>query len=173
MRITDPKLIKALLKSGKIKESDKKFVTDSLSKQAIARRGESSEEILYQLLLPKYGDFFKGDGHLVKELRPIFTRKYRLDLSMPKLLINIDVDGLAGHSILANGQVNITGFKRDRERDMLLTAQGWHVIRCMRSHIKDKPELILNAVEFLVKTRTEKPVNISLEHGAYPVIVKD
>ena len=62
--------------------------------------------------------------------------------------------------MLKDGHLNLNGFKRDREKSLLLTALGWQVITCVTSFIDKKPGLILDAVECAVKARTYQKIDI-------------
>ncbi len=60
----------------------------------------------------------------------------RLDLCWPERRLVVEVDGYRFHCSRQQ-------FERDRERDLKLTLQGWHVIRCSAASLAMDPELVL------------------------------
>jgi len=179
MRITDPKIIKSLLKSNRISTKNKKEIQDALVKQPIiykkqqkALTGTSSEDALYNLLFPIYGDYRNG-GELICELRAVKGRGYRIDVALPNWKIACEIDGITGHAMLESGALNKDGFKRDREKSLILTACDWHVISCVRSHITKEPNLILDAIELLTSTRTKKEINIDISTNKTPFVIHE
>ena len=161
IRITDPKEIERLIGKGMIDKSNQSAVKSSLKKQRQLKEANSSESLLYNLLLPIYGDYFEG-GELVKEFKPLSDRKYRIDVAMPNYGSFFEVDGLLGHSTLANGKPNLEGFRRDRTKDLLMTSHGWHVLRLMRSHITKEPQLVIDAVQALIANRSYKRLELTV-----------
>tara|TARA_R110002167_G_scaffold366451_1_gene597537 strand:+ start:18885 stop:19424 length:540 start_codon:yes stop_codon:yes gene_type:complete len=155
LRITDKKTIEHYLNKGLIGKKD----TVTAVKAIKQSKGESSESLLFKLLLEQYGDYFLG-GELVKEYRPIDKRRFRLDVAMPNYKLGLEVDGLKGHAFINGNSPNVDGFKRDREKDMVLTAEGWHIIRCMRSQIQNEKHLITEAITTALQSRTYKPVKV-------------
>lgn len=177
LRITSTKEIDRLIAKGLVSKNNLPEVKKALKSSRKLQQNNSSEEKLYQLLLPVYGDYYSDiGGQLVKELKVFPNRKFRLDLALVRSRINIDVDGIAGHATFLNPHTNqnipnIDGFRRDRSRDLLLTSMDWLVIRCMRFHIDNEPQLILDAVAALVAKQKILPVSVSNDHGKFPVLI--
>jgi hypothetical protein len=155
MKITDKKLLQHLVNKGLVNKKDIAAVDRAKS----FPKGTSSEQLLFEALVPTYGNYFDG-GELVMEYRPLDSRKFRLDVAMPNYQLGIEVDGLKGHAFIDGNSPNINGFKRDREKDMILTANGWHIIRCMRSQIQKELHLIVNAINEAMKLKAYVPVNV-------------
>lgn len=151
MKITCKKEIQRLIAKGIIKGVNKKSAESSIASQRSIDKSQESEELLFQLLMPIYGDYYK-EGEVLKELTPFSSRRFRLDIALPRFAIGIECDGIKGHA-MHKGGLNLDGIVRDRTKDMLLTANGWHVFRCMRKHITQEPQIILDALAFLIKTR--------------------
>lgn len=151
MKITCKKEIARLMNKGVINGPNRLAVESSLATQRKIDRSQESEELLFQLLKPIYGDYY-NDGEVLKELTPLSNRRFRLDVALPRFFIGIECDGIKGHA-MHQGGLNLDGFLRDRTKDMLLTANGWHVIRCMKKHITQEPQIILDALNYLVSAR--------------------
>jgi hypothetical protein len=156
VRISNPKDIQKLINSGRIKASSIVFAKQSLKATKKIEEENSSEEILFKLLKSHFGDYFEDDGEVVKELIPLSNRKFRADTALVYSKIIVEADGVC-HAITKSNDLNLRRFKNDRERDLILTANGWLVIRAMRDHIIKKPYLIIDAVKKLMSERDKVP----------------
>lgn len=56
-------------------------------------------------------------------------RKFRLDCAIPAIRLGIELDGWEWHGR------HLNDFKRDRERDRLLTLEGWRLLRFTASEV--------------------------------------
>jgi very-short-patch-repair endonuclease len=178
LRITSSAEIDRLIAKGAISKDKVPLVKKAIKSSRKSQPKNDSEEKLFQLLLPIYGDYFDDkDGQLVKELKVFPDRKFRLDVTLARSRLVCEVDGIIGHSTFFNPKTqqnvpNLDGFKRDRTRDMMLITKGWLTIRCMRHHIINEPQLILDAVAALVAKQKVLPINISRDHGKYPILIE-
>lgn len=170
-RVTNEDELKRLAKGGMVSQKDFESASTALrgiAKPNVAKQTRKkhepsargyAESKLYNLLFPFYKDYWKG-GELIRELRAIKNRDLRIDVALPNYKIAIEVDGIEGHAMHESGHLNLDGFKRDREKSLMLTALGWQVITCVTSFIDKKPGLILDAVECAVKARTYQKIKI-------------
>ena len=179
-RITDPNIVKKLVNEGRLDKSvleafdrPSKPSTQKNTKATNSKTRGYAEGLLYNLLHPFYKDYW-SNGELIRELRAIPNRGFLIDVAMPNYKIALEVDGITGHAMLPNGQLNLEGFKRDREKWLLLASEGWQVISCMTSQIKSQPGLILDAVETALKYRERRTMNIQHpSHLVAPYVIHD
>lgn len=66
-------------------------------------------------------------------------RTFRLDLAYPELMIAIEADGFAVHGERA-------AFESDPERQNLLAAAGWLVLRFTWRQIRDQPDVVVATI---------------------------
>lgn len=173
-----------LVKQGRLPESVLKIPkqpnkkgTKAAKKASINNRkskdkSDVSETLLYNLLYPFYGDYFKK-GELVRELQGLKERDFRIDVAIPRYKVGIEIDGITGHAMLPDGSLNKEGFRRDRTKTMLYVADGWIIIPCMKKHVTHEPDLILNAVEAAVKSRKRMNIEVAYNGYVYPRIIFD
>ena len=67
-------------------------------------------------------------------------RRFRLDIAFPQKRLAVEVDGYAHHGKY------LSDFKRDRERQNLLTLQGWRILRYHAGEIHKEPERIIEQI---------------------------
>ena len=72
---------------------------------------------------------------------------YVLDLAIQDLKIDIEIDGLAFHS-------DATAFQHDRERQNVLIANGWIVLRFTWHDITQRPQWVLAQIRAAIRQRT-------------------
>ena len=73
--------------------------------------------------------------------RPLPDRKYRIDIAFPEIMLAIEVDGFNHHGKF------LADFKRDRERQILLTLNGWRILRFSAGAIRQDVEHCLAMIE--------------------------
>lgn len=106
---------------------------------AMARRhasGSPPQEQLLALVTLEHPDHewvadFKG---------AVPRRKYELDIALPEYFLAIEVDGYAIHGR------NKANFLRDRDKDYLLSLEGWGVLRIQAGLITKSPDEALERV---------------------------
>lgn len=89
------------------------------------REGPTPHELLYSAILTA--------GGLAVELEfknAVPGRKYAIDLAFPKIKLAIEVDGWEWHG------KHKGDFERDRERQNLLTINGWRILRYSAGQIR-------------------------------------
>lgn len=74
-------------------------------------------------------------------------RKYRLDIAIPAAQLAIEVDGWEWHG------KHKGDFQRDRERQNLLTLNGWRILRFTAGQIRKDATGCLNLIERAVAQR--------------------
>lgn len=67
-------------------------------------------------------------------------RKFELDIAFPELKCAAEIDGWEFHGKY------LSGFKRDREKDRLLTLAGWRVLRFTAAEINQQIDLCLDHI---------------------------
>lgn len=134
MRLTEEEAAKLGVKPEKKILSKRNAKNKALLSQVA--RGAEPQEILTQACLKKWGDL------CVPELKnTVPNRKYSLDIGFPRELLAVELDGWAWHGRFLND------FKRDRERQNLLTLNGWHILRFTASDVKNQLEHCLLQIE--------------------------
>lgn len=68
-------------------------------------------------------------------------RKFRIDIGFAAARLAVEVDGFAYHG------KHLGDFKRDRERQNLLTVAGWRILRFTAADIRQTPERCLELIE--------------------------
>jgi very-short-patch-repair endonuclease len=92
-----------------------------------------------------------GDGPLpepVKEYRPHPTRRWRIDRAWPTVKLAVEIEG-GVHRIGDK-------FERDVEKYNWLTANGWRVLRCTPSMLRNDPDTFFALVEEVYLFLTSK-----------------
>lgn len=108
-------------KPGEEKQATKK------TSQIAALAPLTPHDILWNLVTKKWPE-------AVREFAgPIPDRKFRIDIAFPRLKLAIEVDGFAHHG------KHLDDFKRDRERQNLLTLHGWRILRFAAGEIRKDP----------------------------------
>lgn len=99
---------------------------------------ESTLEDEIVAVLRRYGLPEPVRQHLVP--RPAHGRPYKLDISYPEALLDVEGDGLRWHTSTRDAQ-------RDRERANYLTALGWMILRFTCEHVRRRPAELAAQVE--------------------------
>lgn len=68
-------------------------------------------------------------------------RRYRLDIAIPAIRLAIEVDGWQWHGRHKGD------FARDRERQNMLTLNGWHILRFSAGQIRSSLESCVRVIE--------------------------
>lgn len=68
-------------------------------------------------------------------------RKFRIDIAFPERLLAVEVDGHRSH-----GKHRI-GFEKDREKQNLLTLNGWKILRFSGREILQNIEGVISTIE--------------------------
>lgn len=76
-------------------------------------------------------------------------RRFRLDIGFAAARLAVEVDGFAYHG------KHLGDFKRDRERQNLLTVAGWRILRFTASDIRKTPERCLELIEAALRLNDE------------------
>jgi very-short-patch-repair endonuclease len=77
------------------------------------------------------------------------NRRFRLDIAFPNEKVAIEVDGFSHHGKY------LSDFKRDRERQNLLTLFGWRILRYYAGEIHHDREVILQQIALLLGESTD------------------
>lgn len=161
LRITDPAMLQQLVERGLLPAA-------ALPTAAVAparngspaagqkRRADDYGARLDALLSQRWRRWTAtAEGDYVLELvGAIPGRSFRLDAAFPRSRLAVELDGFTDHG------KNLEAFVRDRERDMLLWAHGWAVIRLATRHLND-PTLVLNAIDRALHDRPCQPARVS------------
>ena len=170
LRITDPAVLQQLVERGLLPAAavPAGAMVQARSGSPAAgqkRRVDDYSARLDALLAQRYRRWTAADdGDYVLELvGAIPGRSFRLDAAFPSSRLAVELDGFTDHG------KNLEAFVRDRERDMLLWAHGWAVIRLATRHLND-PVLVLNAIDRALQDRPQQPVRMSFAK-VYPRLV--
>lgn len=68
-------------------------------------------------------------------------RRFRLDIAFPEQMLAIEVDGHKSHG------KHRAGFEKDREKQNLLTLNGWRVLRFSGREIRQNIEEVISTIE--------------------------
>jgi hypothetical protein len=157
IRLTDPKEIEALLKSGKVNDQDKRSVNEFLKSTSKKQKKapatvcvlppEMPADRLYQALATEFG-LYRFGGDLVHELTLSFTgRKFRIDSALPAYAVAIEMDGYAYHG------KPLEGFKRDRAKQRLMAKYGWIMIRVTNEEVNNSLSEVIADIKQCVSFR--------------------
>lgn len=83
--------------------------------------------------------------HAVQEFRPIEGRKFRIDIAFVEEKIAIEVDGWAYHG------KHKSAHAKDRQRQNLLVANGWRVLRFTAGQIYADMPAVLAMIRSVVE----------------------
>lgn len=71
-------------------------------------------------------------GRMLREYQPVTGRKFRIDFAFPMEKVAIEFDGYRYHGFSKKG------FKQGLERQNILVAHGWRVLRYTLTDVRDK-----------------------------------
>lgn len=119
--------------------------TSGGSKAQPARSGEATlfaprmpQELLTDLI---HADKSLSEWEWVNDYaRAVPGRKYEIDLAVPALRLGVEVDGWQYHG------KHKESFLRDRDKDYLLSLQGWLVVRVQAGLVSTEPAQALERV---------------------------
>lgn len=93
-----------------------------------------------------YADFL-GDkldtgfpGRMLREYQPIKGRKFRIDFAFPMEKVAIEFDGYRYHGFSKKG------FKQGLERQNILVAHGWRVLRYTLTDVRDRLDAVVEEI---------------------------
>jgi len=79
-------------------------------------------------------------GRMLREYRPIAGRKFRIDFAFPLEKVAIEFDGYRYHGFSKKG------FKRGLERQNILVAHGWRVLRYTLTDVRDRLDEVVTEI---------------------------
>ncbi|MBU2767630.1 DUF559 domain-containing protein [Acidithiobacillus ferrivorans] len=80
-------------------------------------------------------------GRMLREYQPVQGRKFRIDFAFPMEKVAIEFDGYRYHGFSKKG------FKQGLERQNILVAHGWRVLRYTLTDVRDRLELVIKEIE--------------------------
>lgn len=100
------------------------------------RRSISPEKILADALVARFG----------KQAQPNYKkaipgRRFEIDVAFPRRLVAIEIDGWQYHGKF------LRDFKRDREKDRVLTEYGWRILRFTAGEVRGDVYRCVSIVE--------------------------
>lgn len=100
-----------------------------------AMASDAPQAILQRLLTTKW-----PDTAVAEFAGAVPGRKFRIDVAFPDAKLAVECDGWEHH-----GKYK-ADFQRDRERDRMMTLNGWRVLRFFASEIKKEPAMVIETV---------------------------
>jgi very-short-patch-repair endonuclease len=79
-------------------------------------------------------------GRMLREYRPIVGRKFRIDFAFPLEKVAIEFDGYRYHGFSKKG------FKQGLERQNILVAHGWRVLRYTLTDVRDRLDEVVTEI---------------------------
>jgi len=79
-------------------------------------------------------------GRMLREYRPISERKFRIDFAFPMERVAIEFDGYRYHGFSKKG------FKQGLERQNILVAHGWRVLRYTLTDVRDRLDSVVEEI---------------------------
>lgn len=80
-------------------------------------------------------------GRMLREYQPVQGRKFRIDFAFPMEKVAIEFDGYRYHGFSKKG------FKQGLERQNILVAHGWRVLRYTLTDVRDRLEMVIKEIE--------------------------
>ena len=71
-------------------------------------------------------------GRMLREYQPVKDRKFRIDFAFPMEKVAVEFDGYRYHGFSKKG------FKQGLERQNILVAHGWRVLRYTLTDVRDR-----------------------------------
>lgn len=105
----------------------------------MSRSGATPHDILWEAVSAAHAGAVREFENAVP------GRKYRLDIAIPSAQLAIEVDGWEWHG------KHKGDFQRDRERQNLLTLNGWRILRFTAGKIRRDVRGCLNLIECTVR----------------------
>ena len=76
-------------------------------------------------------------GRMLREYQPVKDRKFRIDFAFPMEKVAIEFDGYRYHGFSKKG------FKQGLERQNILVAHGWRVLRYTLTDVRDRLDAVM------------------------------
>lgn len=126
-------------KMGILKENDDNVIHGTQKKRGSNKKNYGVQDRLFDLISSRYPEAQKEFSGAIP------GRRFRLDVAIERLKLAIECDGWQYHGKFKQG------FHRDRERDRLLTLNGWYILRFAASTILKDPWTVLYTVSAMVE----------------------
>ena len=89
-------------------------------------------------------------GRMLREYQPISGRKFRIDFAFPMEKVAIEFDGYRYHGFSKKG------FKQGLERQNILVAHGWRVLRYTLTDVRDRLDDVMTEIGAALVASFEK-----------------
>jgi hypothetical protein len=123
-------------------------------------------DILYQAMVRRWGRFYSG-GEVVWELQPFTGSRYRLDASLPRFHIGVEMDGWQFHGR------TLDGFKKDREKQLEFCRRGWLLFRASNEQVRNDLENVLDAIAEGIEYQARREIQLKTFTKGWSRIVVD
>ncbi len=84
-------------------------------------------------------------GRMLREYQPVKDRKFRIDFAFPMEKVAVEFDGYRYHGFSKKG------FRQGLERQNILVAHGWRVLRYTLTDVRDRLDGIIEDVRSALK----------------------
>ncbi|KRW83623.1 hypothetical protein [Marinobacter sp. P4B1] len=105
---------------------------------------------LYRACVKRWGRFQSG-GDVLMEVLVVPGRKFRLDIAWPKKKLGAEHDGWEFHG------KHLEDFKKDREKYVSVTAQGWSILPISSYQARFELEETLDLIQQALDARPDDP----------------
>lgn len=89
-------------------------------------------------------------GRMLREYQPVHGRKFRIDFAFPLEKVAIEFDGYRYHGFSKKG------FKQGLERQNILVAHGWRVLRYTLTDVRDRLDDVMTEIGAALAASFEK-----------------
>ncbi|MHB1630701.1 MAG: endonuclease domain-containing protein [Acidithiobacillus sp.] len=79
-------------------------------------------------------------GRMLREYQPVKDRKFRIDFAFPLEKVAVEFDGYRYHGFSKKG------FKQGLERQNILVAHGWRVLRYTLTDVRDRLDSVVEEI---------------------------
>ncbi len=126
-------------KMGILRDGNDNVIHETQKKKISNKKNYSVQDRLFDLVSSRFPEAQKEFSGAIP------GRRFRLDVAIDRLKLAIECDGWQYHGKFKQD------FHRDRERDRLLTLNGWHILRFAASTILKDPWTVLYTVSAMVE----------------------